>query len=137
MTTFELVELVNWIEDRYGKNPRWSRPERIIDEFATYTLGAGLEAAMDLYREGRPRINPSDLIGPTQRTWRARVDAGIDPRPEVRECRRHIWSLPNLDEMTWVFAGQSMAYDECTICGETRPTGAKGRQPVEMKETER
>lgn len=122
MTTAELTHGVEWIEARYGKNAKWNKVGVLIDDFASYTLGAFLEAAKDLYREGRQRINPSDLIGPCQRTWRSRVEAGIDPQPEIVVCERHVWSLARAYELSLELAGESMAYDECTTCHETRPS---------------
>lgn len=122
MTQSELNIVVEWIEDRYGRNPKWSKLGKLITDFAPYTLGAAMEAANDLYRQGVKRIDPADLIGPTQRTWRSRVESGIDPKPERRQCDRHTWALPNGVEMELVLAGTSMAYDECANCGVTRPS---------------
>ena len=129
MTTAELIDVIEWIEDRYGTNPRWKKATALIDDFHPYTKGAAMEAALDLYRSGAQRINPSDLIGLTARTWRNRVDAGIDAAPEQRDCTgRHVWALAFDYEHDLEFAGESMGYDECVLCHVTRPS--KPRQPA-------
>lgn len=137
MTNNELAELIDFVEDRYGPQRLWQKHTRLgpyddhqlLGDFAHISLGAAKEAAMSLYRGGASRMNPSDLLGPAETTWRARVASGTDPAPERRECSGdHVWALPTRAEIEEGRHDPAkfgyMALDQCVLCDSTRPTRA-------------
>ena len=132
MNNSELAELIDWIEDRYGRQRLWEKASRLgpyddhqlLEDFGRITLGAALEAAHDMFTRGAPRIAPFDLIGPARSAWRARVEAGVDPEPEAARCAgAHTWALASPVDLA--LASESpeafKPTDVCAACGEERP----------------
>jgi hypothetical protein len=109
----QLVTGVEWIEVHWPTTGEktWAGWEKIADEFFSFTAGAFMETAHNLFDAGRKYApSPSEMKSEMRRVQALRIERGDDPVD--RSCNgEHVWSAP--------WPTDEDRHLECTLCGAT------------------